>query len=181
MKWLLLVLVLIGLLIALAAGIGALLPKAHVASRRARYHRPPEALWDAITDFAAFPSWRPGIASVQALPARDGHVFFCEKGKYGDITMEIVEAVRPNRLVGRIADPKLPFGGSWTYVIARTGDSTTLTITENGEVYNPIYRFMSRFVLGHHRTLDEYLHALGTKFGENITCESASLVKRDGP
>ncbi len=180
MKWLLILLVCVVGSIALAAVIGALLPRAHLASRRARYRQPPEAIWEAITDFAAFPSWRPGIRSVEALPARDGHVLFVEKGKNGEITMEIMEAVRPSRLVGRIADPNLAFGGSWTYVISRGDGATTLTITENGEVYNPLFRFISRFVFGHQRSLDEYLCALGTKFGETVICESVSLAKTHG-
>ena len=32
-----------------------------------------------------------------------------------------------------------------------------LTITEDGEVYNVFFRFMSRFVFGHHATMDAYL------------------------
>ena len=34
-------------------------------------------------------------------------------------------------------------------------------ITENGEVYNPLFRFMSRFVFGHTATIDKYLEDLG--------------------
>ena len=37
------------------------------------------------------------------------------------------------------------------------GDSTTLRITENGEVYNPVFRFVSRFVFGHSATIEKYL------------------------
>ncbi len=36
---------------------------------------------------------------------------------------------------------------------------STLTITEDGEVYNPIFRFMSRFVFGHEATMAAYLSA----------------------
>jgi uncharacterized protein YndB with AHSA1/START domain len=166
--------------IAIVTAVGWLLPKGHVASRRARFRQSPEAIWEALTNFAAFPSWRPGVTTVEALPARDGHVFFREKGKFGEITMEIMEAVRPARLVGRIADGHLPFGGSWTYLISAERDATILTITEDGEVFNPIYRFVSRFVVGHHRTVDDYLKALGKKFGETVSCESAALVKSRG-
>ena len=180
MKVLLIAVLGLGALIGAVAVIGALLPKRHVAVRRARYRQHPEAIWEAITNFVAFPSWRPDVKSVEALPARDGHVLFLEKGRNGDITMEIMEAVKPSRLVGRIADPELAFGGSWTYVISRADEATTLTITENGEVHNPIFRFVSRFVFGHQRSLDQYLVALGNKFGEKVTCESVSLVKRNG-
>ena len=69
--------------------------------------------------------------------------------------------------MGRIEDTNLPFGGSWTYELAPVGDSeTTLRITEDGEVYNPIFRFVSRFVMGHDATIRQYLSAVGTRFTE---------------
>jgi hypothetical protein len=35
-----------------------------------------------------------------------------------------------------------------------------LRITEEGEVYNPIFRFVSRFIMGHTATIDSYLSAV---------------------
>ena len=69
-------------------------------------------------------------------------------------------------MTSRIADAKLPFGGSWTYEIAPgvTRDLTTLRITENGEVYNPVFRFVSKFVMGHSATIDKYLAAVATRY-----------------
>jgi hypothetical protein len=80
----------------------------------------------------------------------------------------MVEQAVPDRLlVGRIADANLPFGGSWTYELAPdAGGRTTLTITEDGEVYNPIFRFMSRFVMGHDATIKQYLSDVGKRFPE---------------
>ena len=67
---------------------------------------------------------------------------------------------RPSLLVARIADPKLPFGGTWTYRIAPAAGGSDLTITEDGEVYNVFFRFMSRFVFGHHATMDGFIKHL---------------------
>jgi hypothetical protein len=69
-------------------------------------------------------------------------------------------------LVVRIADPKLPFGGTWTYEIAPIPKGSSLRIREDGEVYNPLFRFLSRFVFGHSATIDAYLKSLAKKFGE---------------
>jgi hypothetical protein len=33
-------------------------------------------------------------------------------------------------------------------------------VGENGEIYNPFFRFVSRYIVGHHRTIDGYLRAL---------------------
>jgi len=68
--------------------------------------------------------------------------------------------------VSRITDKGLPFGGSWDYRIERDGEGSKVTVTENGEVYNPIFRFVSRYVMGHTATLDKYLAALAAKTGE---------------
>jgi hypothetical protein len=79
-----------------------------------------------------------------------------------------VASVEPNkRLVTRIADPSLPFGGQWTYEILPAGDSTTLRITEDGEVYNPVFRFASRFIFGHSATIEDYLRDVARRFGED--------------
>ncbi len=89
------------------------------------------------------------------------------------MTLETLEAVPPTRLVQRIADPDLPFSGSWTYEIEPVTGGATLTITENGEVHNPIFRLMSRlFGLG--KTAEDYLEALGQKFGDEVTVEDIS-------
>ena len=60
----------------------------------------------------------------------------------------------------------LPFGGSWDYLIEPDGTGSKLTVTENGEVYNPIFRFVSRYVMGHTATMDKYLAALAAKTGD---------------
>jgi len=72
-----------------------------------------------------------------------------------------VERMEPPRvLVARIADPKLPFGGTWTYEITPDAGGSRLTITENGEIYNPLFRFMARFIFGYEGTIQSYLSSL---------------------
>ncbi|MGH9420710.1 MAG: hypothetical protein ACRD3J_12105, partial [Thermoanaerobaculia bacterium] len=72
----------------------------------------------------------------------------------------------PSHFVTVITDKGIPFGGSWDYRILPDGTGSRITITENGEVYNPIFRFVSRFVIGHTATLDKYLSALAAKVGD---------------
>lgn len=172
------VLIVVGCLVAvvaLVAVIGALLPKDHVAARRVRLRAAPGEVWKALTDIDAFPTWRADVERVERLPSADGRTAWREVGKHGAIAFEMVEATPPTRLVGRIADPTLPFGGTWTYAIAPAeGGGSVVTITENGEVRNVIFRFMSRFVFGHSATLEAYLRALGKKFGEDVPPEPAA-------
>ena len=44
-----------------------------------------------------------------------------------------------------------------------SGSGTRVSITERGEVYNPIFRFLSRFVFGHTGTMETYLRDLARK------------------
>ena len=172
MKWILIVVGVIAGLIALMAVIGYLLPKGHTASRSTVINKPPEVLWETMTDCAAFPQWRADIKTVEVLPDRDGHKVWREDGKNGKMTLETIESSPPSRLVLKIADPDLPFGGTWTFDISPTGDGgSELRIREDGEVYNVIFRFMARFFFGYTSTIETYLRDLGAKFGQPVTVE----------
>jgi hypothetical protein len=76
-----------------------------------------------------------------------------------DVPFEVVERQEPTKLVTRVK-PGESFGGTWTYEIASDG---TLTITERGEVYNPVFRFLSRYVFGHTATIDAFLERLSAR------------------
>ena len=160
MRWLLYAaLVLVGVVV-IAAVVGWLLPVAHRASREATMAAPPERVWAAITDLAAFPSWRAGVSRVERLPDRDGRTAWAEHTSEGRITFVTGRSEAPRLLVVRIADPDLPFGGTWTYEIAPAAGGARLRITEDGEIYNPIFRVMARFVFGYEGTIADYLASL---------------------
>jgi hypothetical protein len=46
-----------------------------------------------------------------------------------------------------------------------------LHITEDGEVYNPLFRFMQRVIFGPYGTLERYQRDLGRKFGDTVVPE----------
>ncbi len=168
------VLVLLGLMLLVLVAIvcvGAMLPKSHTVRMEAHYARPADAVWDAITDYRKFPEWRGDVRAVEAMAPVNGQPAWRERTTNGDILYEVAESQPPRRLVTRIADPKLPFGGTWTYVLTPDPTGCTLDITENGEVYNPLFRFISRYVMGQTATMDRYLRALGRKFGEQIATQ----------
>ncbi|MFL5567434.1 MAG: SRPBCC family protein [Gemmatimonadaceae bacterium] len=146
--------------------IGWMLPVTHRASSEATYRATPEQIFKLITDVESFPQWRPSVKKVEALPTANGHGQFREIGKNGSILFEVDSIVQNQRVVTRIADRSLPFGGRWTYEIIPRGDSTSLRITEDGEVYNPLFRFVSRFIFGHTATIDEYLRDVGRRVAD---------------
>jgi hypothetical protein len=165
MKWLLIAVAVLAAIVGAVALIGAMLPKSHLASRSSRFPQPPQAIWDVIT---GPPDWRPDIRASEKLEPREGRRTWREIDKHGQaIIYQSVEETPPRRLVTRIADPKLPFGGTWTQEINPDPNGSVLTITEAGEIYNPIFRFMARFVFGYSGSIDGYLKALHAKFGES--------------
>lgn len=133
MKIVLIVLAAVVALVVLVTIIGAMLPKAHTATRSAVVAQSPEAVY-----------------AFALAKARDPQY-------------EIVEDQPRRRLVTRIADKSLPYGGSWTIDLAPEASGTRVTITENGEVYDPLFRFLSRYVFGHTATMDAYLKELAAK------------------
>ena len=148
--------------------VGYLLPVKHVATVSARVPASPDQVWQALTDIAAYATWRGDVTSVEMLAADSGHVAWREHGKNRAISYAIAHTEAPRRLVTRITDKSLPFGGTWEYVVTPDGAGSRVQITEHGEVYNPVFRFVSRFVMGHTATASAYLKALGARFGVSV-------------
>ena len=166
MKILLFVLAGVALLILAVVAIGSLLPKQHVASRSASYHATLEALFSLI---AGAQTWRPDVQHCEVTTDAQGRELMRETTRDGHtITYALVESVPPRSLKRQIVTPNLPYSGAWTYSLTATGETTAVRITENGEVYNPFFRFVSRFILGHTSTMDAYLRALGKATGQDV-------------
>jgi polyketide cyclase/dehydrase/lipid transport protein len=159
LRILILVLGVLVALILLLVAIGYALPINHVATREGRLAAPPERVFSVLRDVEKFPTWRSDVKSVEVLAATPA-LRWRERGD-NDITFEMETVEAPGKIVTRIVDKTLPFGGSWTYNLSPEGGGTKLVITENGEVYNPLFRFMSRFVFGHTATIDRFLDDLG--------------------
>src|SRR5574341_441329 len=150
--------------------VGLFLPRGHVVARTIALHQTPDAIWRVITDFESAASWRPDVARIQQLPAQQGFPIWREYYRNGDaLTLATVEAVSPARLVREIVDLDLPFSGRWVYQIAPVETGSRVTITEHGDVSNPVFRVVSRFFMDQTATVDQYLLDLGKKFGEAVT------------
>lgn len=170
MKWIFIVAGCLAAIVAIVVIVGALLPRDHVAAMSARIPAAPESVWAALTTPAEFPAWRRDVRRVELLPATATGPSWREHGSNGAITFAIEAADPPRRLVGRIADQNLPFGASWEYQIEPDGaNASRVTVVERGSVYNPIFRFVSRFIMGQTRTIDAYLRALAKRFGGDVT------------
>jgi hypothetical protein len=141
MKWMVIALAVLVIFVALIAVIGSRLPRDHAASRSLIVRRTPQEVWTAVTQATAASS----------------------------VPVDIVEQDPPRRLVTRVKESEKMFGGTWTIAIvpdASTGSGCTLTITERGWVANPLFRFLSRFVIGHHASMDGILKQVAAALNE---------------
>ena len=158
----------VGAVIALALLVflvGLFLPVGHTVTVAREVAATPDEVWGVITGVEEFSAWRPGVARAERLEPIGGWPAWREEGPDGTLTFAVA-AVEPGRmLVTEIVDEGLPFGGRWTYTLEPTPTGTQVTITEDGFVYNPIYRIVSRFWVGYETTADTYLEALAARTG----------------
>lgn len=152
----LLILVLLVLAIYLA---GTLLPVRHTAQVHVTLQAPAGKVWDRLSDFSKYPAWRTGIQSVERLEDRNGLPLWRETSAHGAVDYLTEESLPPQRMRRRIVDNK-NFGGAWTMELKERGGTTELEITEEGEVYNPVFRLISRLIIGHQATMRGFVDDL---------------------
>ncbi len=161
------------LLVAAIGGLGlwgVTLPREHHASSRVTIAAPPETVYNVMRDQAGIPSWWSEVDRIEAVSGTDGWERWREKMGAAEFTLIIAEEEPGERFITRIdSTDGGDFGGTWTHETAlTTGGATTVTITENGWVGNPFFRVAMK-LSGPNTTLDSYLTALGTRFGQHVT------------
>ncbi len=173
MLWLWIVLGIVGGLAAIVVVLGLTQPRGHVVSARATYSRPPAELFAAISGHAEHAKWRADLKSLELLPPQGDKTVFREVTGFGPVTYIVDESVPSKRYVTRILDESLPYAGKWTFELEQKGARTELTITEDGEIKSFVFRALSVF-FSKTATIESYLKALGTKFGESVKPEVVS-------
>jgi polyketide cyclase/dehydrase/lipid transport protein len=150
---------------------GLILPREHRATSRIALHQPPQEVWPVVRDLGSLVGTWPELKSAQRLPDQGGKEIWEQNAGGFPLKLIIDESAPPARLVTRIdAAPDATFGGVWTYQISPAAAGSTVTVTEEGYVNNPLFRTMMK-VMGVHKTADGYLTALGRKFGETVKPE----------
>ncbi|MEZ6038148.1 MAG: SRPBCC domain-containing protein [Planctomycetota bacterium] len=175
MKWYWIVALCLLAFLLLVVVVGALLPVTHQAACRIRLRQPATVLFAALTDVAAMPKWRSELKSVTLLDPVGGLPRWREVTSFGPMEIAVERLVPAQKLVTRVSVPGGAFGGTWTWRLEPDGDGTLLTVTENGEVHNVVFRALSKFVFGHETTMRSHLRQLAAKFGE------AAVVERGVP
>lgn len=136
---------------------GALVPEQHTVTATVDIPAPQSVVWARIEDVNQQPTWRTGLKAVQPLPPRDGHTCWLEIQSMGKMPLCESLAAAPSTRIVYIADPKLPFGGEWTYQLEPEGANITrLTITENGTVGPWFFRFVDHYFIHEDSQIKQY-------------------------
>ena len=140
MKWILWTIVAFISVVGVVALVGYFMPVGHVASRTADFNKPPEQVFALMSNPATYQQWWDG-ATVKS---------------------EVVESAPPGKIVTKVVG-ETQFGGTWTIEIAPIPTGSRVTITERGEIYNVVFRALSKFVFGYTGTMESCLAAAQKK------------------
>lgn len=132
-------------------------PERHTARIRFSVAKPREAVWAALTDYAAMPQWWPAVKAVRFETRGDGTVLTWNKDSHGrEIAFRTAAETRPSRLVREIVGEDLPFGGTWTYELSSDGAGTAITLTEDGFIRPPLMRAFAKFFMKPDATMKDF-------------------------
>ena len=148
-------------LVATVLVMGSRLPVEHTASVSAVVEAPQDKVWAMISDVSAQPGWRTGLKAVEMLPEGAAGPCWREVQSAMSMPLCVTASEAPRIRVATIADPKLPFGGSWTYQLEPAGaGATRVTITERGTTKPAMWRFAGHYLMGEDGQIKQYLRDL---------------------
>jgi uncharacterized protein YndB with AHSA1/START domain len=138
---------------------GSQMPREHRSVVLATFTASRTAVWDAITDYAAMPSWWPAVKSVRTEKRPDGSEVTWNKDSHGEeIPYRTGESRVNEKLVRIIAKENLAFGGKWTFELADApGGGTQLTLTEDGFINPAIFRAVAKWFIGLDATQKDFI------------------------
>lgn len=162
----------LAILAGLVFGLGLALPRQHRATSRVTLAQPIDQVWAVVRDPASLVGTWSDLKSSRRVRDGSGRELWEQKAGGFDMRLIVESASPPRRLVTRVdGETDADFGGTWTYTLSPVASGgTTVAITEDGFVNNPLFRVMMK-LMGTHRTIDGYLKALGDKFDEMVKPE----------
>jgi len=156
---------------------GMLLNEHHIISSRILLNESPESVWRAISDLAATPDWYPNIVSEERLANREGHQVWRERYHNGqELVLGTVESCPPYRMVRAATEGSAR--ESWEFDLQPTAMGTELRIIESGDIPSPFRRFVSKYLMGHFRAINNYQRALALRFDEPARIENIREIKQ---
>ena len=165
MYWILFVMgVLVAVVAALVTG-GLATSRAYDVTRSMVVKAPRDIVWRTIRSVYEYAEWRPGLTESEMSVGDDGEEWR-ESTRTRSMRFGVTVDEPPSRFGARILDDDLGFTGDWLWTLEPSGNDTRVTLTERGEIGNPISRFIAAHMRGHTKTVDEMLTALAARVGD---------------
>jgi hypothetical protein len=166
MMWLLLIPGVVVVAIIAMLIFGLLQPVKHSVTRSITLKQKPETVFAVLDKADDLPSWSSMVAKVERIPDRDGRPATRQAMKFGmTVIVSSLERKSPTRLVARMEKEGGSVWGTWTYDLAQEGDGCRVSITEDGEMKNPLFRALGR-LRGLDASINQQLNDLARRFGE---------------
>lgn len=140
---------------------GLFLPKSHKITKTLFLNYDPENIWVYINDIEHYPKWRPSVKKVEIVSTNPaGLTSWQEYYHFNSRTMfQITESTPYSDMVIKTADRESYYSCKWNISIKEAENGTLLTIVEEGEIYNPLFRSIAK-LKGIDKPLNEYLSDL---------------------
>lgn len=146
---------------------GSNLPPSHSASVSRIIVAEPQQAFDTLIDFKGYARWLTGVEKVSMdwSPTRKRYTLTDSDGA---VTYEVIELMAPTTLKTLIISKDMPYGGSWLFTVESQpveGDRnvTRVTIQEEGEIYNPAFRFFAFYSFGYTSSMESFLRDLSSE------------------
>jgi hypothetical protein len=152
---------------ALVTAVGMALPADHVAAGEILVPAPVSQVAALVRDVEQQPRWRRGVTAIADVARAGTAIRYVEVAGSQRTAFRMTEDAPDRLFTTAIADPDLPYSGSWTIALAPEGGATRVRIEERGTVRNPLFRFVSTLLIGHERTLRAYLDDLVAAAGRH--------------
>ncbi len=128
-------------------------------------------VYEAIANIPAYPTWRSSVSKIELIgpvETPDGERFsfreFRKGGNARGITYIVVDDTPPSkgpgglgRRVHRIVGGHVPNIGQWIFGFEPRGQTTNLTIIEQGEIGNPLMRGVARLFMPPTKAMNQFL------------------------
>ena len=121
--------------------IGVLLPMDHTVARTAVINKHPRDVWEALV---------------------------IVQDDFEGVPITVLSEDPPKRRVTHLEGENRGFGVTWETTLEREGLQTRVTIVEQGQTYNPVFRFLGRYVYGRGGRIEGVLDRLGNQFYQDV-------------